>query len=121
MSGLRDLPKHSCFWTLRPPRSPNLNSYAERFVRSIKESCLERLVLFGEKALKKAVREFMTHYHSERNHQGIGKSADHVGSPRYKSPRPGSMPAAPRRNAQLLCAGCVIYQRIPVSGYYGLE
>ena len=55
-----------------PPRSPNLNSYAERFVRTIKESCLERLVLFGEKALRKAVREFMTHYHSERNHQGIG-------------------------------------------------
>jgi putative transposase len=48
------------------------NSYAERFVRTIKESCLERLVLFGEKALRKAVREFMTHYHSERNHQGIG-------------------------------------------------
>jgi putative transposase len=55
-----------------PPRSPNLNSYAERFVRSIKESCLERLVLFGEKALRKAIREFMTHYHGERNHQGIG-------------------------------------------------
>jgi len=55
-----------------PPRSPNLNSYAERFVRTIKESCLERLVLFGEKALRKAVREFMTHYHSERNQQGIG-------------------------------------------------
>jgi len=41
-------------------------------VLTIKESCLERLVLFGEKALRKAVREFTTHYHSERNHQGIG-------------------------------------------------
>jgi putative transposase len=55
-----------------PPRSPNLNSYAERFVRSIKESCLERMVLFGEKALRKAVGEFIAHYHNERNHQGIG-------------------------------------------------
>ncbi len=55
-----------------PPRSPNLNSYAERFVRSIKESCLERMILFGESALWSAVREFTAHYHAERNHQGIG-------------------------------------------------
>jgi putative transposase len=55
-----------------PPRSPNLNCYAERFVRSIKESCLERMILFGEDALRSAVREFVAHYHGERNHQGIG-------------------------------------------------
>jgi transposase InsO family protein len=55
-----------------PPRSPNLNSYAERFVRTIKESCLERMILFGEGALRTAVREFVAHYHGERNHQGIG-------------------------------------------------
>jgi transposase InsO family protein len=55
-----------------PPRSPNLNSYAERFVRSIKESCLERMILFGEDALWTAIREFVAHYHSERNHQGLG-------------------------------------------------
>src|SRR5580658_9851892 len=55
-----------------PPRSPNLNSYAERFVRTIKESCLERMILFGEDALRTAVREFVAHYHGERNHQGIG-------------------------------------------------
>ena len=55
-----------------PRRSPNLNSYAERFVRSIKESCLERMILFGEDALRTAVREFVAHYHGERNHQGIG-------------------------------------------------
>jgi putative transposase len=42
-----------------PPRSPNLNSYAERFVRSIKESCLERMILFGEGALRVAVQEFV--------------------------------------------------------------
>jgi transposase InsO family protein len=55
-----------------PPRSPNLNGHAERFVRSIKESCLERMILFGEEALGTAVREFIAHYHGERNHQGIG-------------------------------------------------
>jgi transposase InsO family protein len=55
-----------------PPRSPNLNAHAERFVRTIKESCLERMILFGENSLRKAIAEFLTHYHFERNHQGLG-------------------------------------------------
>jgi len=55
-----------------PPRSPNLNAHAERFVRTIKESCLERMILFGEDALRNAVHEFVAHYHLERNHQGLG-------------------------------------------------
>jgi transposase InsO family protein len=54
-----------------PPRSPNLNAYAERFVRSIKESCLDRAIWFGEGALRKAVQDFLAHYHKERNHQGL--------------------------------------------------
>jgi putative transposase len=54
-----------------PARSPNLNSYAERFVRSIKESCLDRMILFGEASLRTTIRNFMAHYHSERNHQGL--------------------------------------------------
>jgi putative transposase len=45
-----------------PPQSPNLNAYAERFVRSVKESCLERLILFGENSLRTAAREFVAHY-----------------------------------------------------------
>jgi putative transposase len=57
-----------------PPRSPNLNAYAERFVRTIKESCLERMILFGESSVRKATAEFMAHYHSERNHQGLGNA-----------------------------------------------
>lgn len=55
-----------------PPQSPNLNAYAERFVRSIKESCLERLILFGENSLRTAAREFVAHYLRERHHQGLG-------------------------------------------------
>src|SRR6516162_10281592 len=55
-----------------PPRSPNLNAYAERFVRSIKESCLDRMIFFGEGALRKGIDEFVLHYHGERNHQGLG-------------------------------------------------
>src|SRR3954454_1731222 len=53
-----------------PPHSPNRNAYAERFVRSIKESCLDRLILFGEDSLRTAIRDFVLHYHEERNHQG---------------------------------------------------
>ena len=55
-----------------PPRSPNLNAHAERFVRSIKESCLERMILFGEASVRKATAQFIEHYHCERNHQGLG-------------------------------------------------
>jgi putative transposase len=55
-----------------PPRSPNLNAHAERFVRTIKESCLDRMILFGEASLRKAISEFVAHYHLERNHQGLG-------------------------------------------------
>jgi transposase InsO family protein len=54
-----------------PPRSPNLNAYAERFVRSINESCLERLILFGESSLRTAVQNFVAHYHGDRHHQGL--------------------------------------------------
>jgi putative transposase len=55
-----------------PPRSPNLNAYAEPFVRSIKESCLERMIFFGEESLRTALQNFVAHYHAERNHQGLG-------------------------------------------------
>ena len=54
-----------------PPRSPNLNAYAERFVRSIEESCLDRMILFGKCSLRRATTAFVAHYHYERNHQGL--------------------------------------------------
>jgi Integrase core domain len=47
------------------------NAYAERFVRTIKEDCLDRMVFFGEDMLRRTIREFVTHYHEERNHQGL--------------------------------------------------
>src|SRR2546426_1742832 len=55
-----------------PPRSPNLNAYAERFVRTIKEDCLEQMIFFGEDSLRNATLDFIAHYHTERNHQGLG-------------------------------------------------
>ena len=54
-----------------PPRSPNLNAHAERFVRTIKEECLEQMIFFGEDSLRSGVRNFVEHYHYERNHQGL--------------------------------------------------
>ncbi|MDP9033596.1 MAG: integrase core domain-containing protein, partial [Myxococcota bacterium] len=54
-----------------PACSPNLNAFAERFVRSIKEECLRRIVPLGEGHLRRTIEEFVAHYHSERNHQGI--------------------------------------------------
>lgn len=54
-----------------PPRSPNLNAYAERFVRTIKEDCLSRMILIGESSLHRAVCQFVQHYQAERNHQGL--------------------------------------------------
>ncbi|MBI3329454.1 MAG: helix-turn-helix domain-containing protein [Nitrospinae bacterium] len=55
-----------------PPRSPNLNAYAERWVRSVKEECLAQLILFGEGSLRHALTQYVAHFHHERNHQGKG-------------------------------------------------
>ncbi len=54
-----------------PARSPNLNAFAERFVRSIKSECLDRMILIEEPSLRRAVDQFVVHYHRERNHQGL--------------------------------------------------
>ena len=53
-----------------PARSPNLNAFAERWVKSVKNECLSKLILFGETSLRRALREYLAHYHAERNHQG---------------------------------------------------
>jgi hypothetical protein len=77
----RDLSAHLNILTIRlaaggvkclrlPPHSPNLNAFAERWVRSVKEECLSHLILFGERSLRKALIQFQEHYHEERNHQG---------------------------------------------------
>lgn len=57
---------------LLPPKSPNLNAYMERWFRSLKTECLDRMIFFGRKSLENAVREYVDHYHAERNHQGLG-------------------------------------------------
>jgi hypothetical protein len=53
-----------------PPRSPNLNTFAERWVSSIRRECLSKLILFGEASLRLALNAYIAHHHFERNHQG---------------------------------------------------
>ena len=66
------------------PSSRRRSEYAGRVVRTIKESCLERMILSGESSLRKVIREFVAHYHLERNHQGLGN--------RLITPAPSPLP-----------------------------
>lgn len=74
-----------------PAQSPNLNAYAERWVRSVKEECLSRVILFGERSLRRALSDYVDHFHAERNHQGKGNV---LLSPRAADRQPEG-PAAP--------------------------
>jgi putative transposase len=56
---------------LLPPKSPNLNAFMDRWFRSLKSECLERMVFFGRRSLETAIRDYVEHYHTERNHQGL--------------------------------------------------
>jgi transposase InsO family protein len=80
-----------------PYQAPNANAYAERFVRSIKQECLNRVIPFGERHLRRTIAEYVEHYHRERNHQGIDNeliegapARDHVGRIRRR-PRLGGL------------------------------
>ncbi|MAT14784.1 MAG: hypothetical protein CMJ46_05875 [Planctomyces sp.] len=53
------------------PKRPNMNAYLERFMRSLKSECLEKVIFFGQHSLERAFQEHIAHYHAERNHQGI--------------------------------------------------
>ena len=62
-----------------PPKSPNLNAHIERFMRSIKSECLAKIIFFGEKSLRSAVGQYLVHYHTERNHQGLDNAIIQTG------------------------------------------
>ena len=53
------------------PMAPNFSPFVERFIRSIKSECLDRMLIFGEKHLRYCISEYMAHYHTERAHQGL--------------------------------------------------
>jgi hypothetical protein len=60
-----------------PPKAPNCNPHIERFMLSLKSECLDKMILFGQQSLNRATREYLEHYHRERNHQGLnGKIID---------------------------------------------
>ena len=87
-----------------PARTPNLTAYVERWVRSVKEECLSKLILFGEASLRRALTEFIDHFHGERNHPGKGNvllfPAGKVGQ--QKARTRGALPRAPWRIAEVL-------------------
>jgi hypothetical protein len=76
-----------------PYAAPNCNAYAERFVRSIKEECLDRLVVLGEAHLRRTLVAFTEHYHRERNHQGLH---DRLITPAPTGPPHGAIRCRPR-------------------------
>jgi transposase InsO family protein len=82
-----------------PPRAPQLHAFAERFVRSVKEEGLSRMILFGERSLWHVLTEYVAHYHAERPHQGKGNvmlfpsahRAQHAEGPRQRRERLGGL------------------------------
>ena len=52
-------------------QAPNMNAFAERWVRSIKSECLNKMILFGPAMLERAIRDYVAHYHQERPHQSL--------------------------------------------------
>ena len=70
-----------------PPRSPNLNAHCERWIRSVKTEVLSKMILFGEGSLRHCLENYLSHYHTERNHQGkqnvilFPAPADRIGEP----------------------------------------
>jgi transposase InsO family protein len=93
-----------------PPHSPNLNAHAERWVRSIKEECLDRMILLGEPMLRRAIAEYVAHYNAERTHQGLGNRRIEPLAPDSSSgqqpasrPTPPPSPAPSPAPGQILC------------------
>ena len=84
-----------------PFQAPNANAYAERFVRSIKHECLNRVIPVGERHLRRTIAEYVEHYHRERNHQGLANELIDGPSAIARDGRIRS-PSATRRAAQLL-------------------
>jgi len=81
-----------------PPRSPNLNEFAERYVRSVKEECLSKLIPIGRGMLRRALQAYDAHYHLERNHQGLANAlitprpiSEHQNGPISRRVRPGGI------------------------------
>jgi len=74
-AAFRHMLARECIRVIRlPARSPNLNAYAERWVRSVRDECLSKVIPIGQGMLHRALREYVAHHHLERNHQGLGNA-----------------------------------------------
>ena len=80
-------------------QAPDMNAFAERWVQSVKRECLSRLILFGERRLRRVLKEYVAHYHADRPHQGIGNRRI---APRDTEPPAGDMVVADERLGGLL-------------------
>ena len=81
LAAMRDILENDDVSPVRlPPRSPNLNAHLERFFGSLKSECLDRMIFFGEKSLRRAVHCYLEHYHAERNHQGVANQILEAGN-----------------------------------------
>ncbi|MHB8864588.1 MAG: integrase core domain-containing protein [Pirellulaceae bacterium] len=72
LCGISKCPRSRRHQVRLPPQGPNLNAHLERFFGSLKSECLDRLIFFGEESLRRAVKQYLAHYHQERSHQGLG-------------------------------------------------
>ncbi|MEV6703200.1 integrase core domain-containing protein [Streptomyces sp. NPDC051453] len=62
-----------------PPRSPNCNPHAERFIRSVREECTDRILLYDRGHTEKILRDYAKHFNTHRSHQGRTRLAPHDG------------------------------------------
>jgi transposase InsO family protein len=92
-----------------PARSPNLNAYAERWVRSVKQECLSKLILFGERPLRRALQQYVAHYHEERNHQGRNPSVRNL--PSWASVRIDKAETGEKNGAEVHLFGVTLHSR----------
>jgi putative transposase len=74
-----------------PVRAPNANAHAERFVRTLREECLDWLIILGRRQLERVLREYVDHYNRERPHRALG--------PRAPQPSQQLVPLRPRHEA----------------------
>ena len=95
-----------------PARAANCNAFAERFVRSIKDECLDRMILFGEASLRRALREYVMHFRRERNHQGVGNRLLERCATGNSTDWADSVPRTARGHAQFLLQGSSLKARI---------
>ncbi|MBL8758243.1 MAG: transposase [Phycisphaerae bacterium] len=109
------LREHRCVPKRLPPCSPQLNAFAERWVRTVKRECLDHFLAFGLRHLDYLAAEFVRHYHEHRPHQGMGNRL--LPEPKLRAARGRSPPQRGSRNRapppDLLPVGRVVcHQRL---------